>query len=130
MEESLDMTTIGLIRHGITEWNYLGKAQGLTDISLNEVGKQQALALGTRLFLEEKWDILIASNLIRAIETAQIIGSQLNLPIIHTEQRIREINLGKMEGTTEEERLEKWGPNWRELDLDREQFARCIQKRY
>ena len=26
------MVTIGLIRHGITEWNYLGKAQGISDV--------------------------------------------------------------------------------------------------
>jgi 2,3-bisphosphoglycerate-dependent phosphoglycerate mutase len=117
-----NLTTIGFIRHGITDWNHLGKAQGITDIPLNEVGKQQAFALGIRLSSEEKWDILIASNLTRAIETAQIIGREMNLPMSHTEQRIREINLGKVEGTTEEDRLEKWGHNWRELDLDREQF--------
>lgn len=31
------MTTIGLIRHGLTEWNSLGKAQGVSDIPLNEI---------------------------------------------------------------------------------------------
>lgn len=32
------MTKIGIIRHGQTEWNQLGKAQGNADIPLNEVG--------------------------------------------------------------------------------------------
>ncbi|MBE1556801.1 histidine phosphatase family protein [Sporosarcina limicola] len=39
------MTTIGLVRHGITEWNELGKAQGVSDIPLNKIGKQQALLI-------------------------------------------------------------------------------------
>ncbi|MGD6849238.1 histidine phosphatase family protein [Rossellomorea aquimaris] len=37
------MTTIGLIRHGITEWNSLGKAQGVSDIPLNEIGRKHAI---------------------------------------------------------------------------------------
>lgn len=114
------MTTIGFIRHGITEWNHLGKAQGVSDIPLNEVGKQQAFTVGKRLLQEEKWDVMISSDLCRAKETAEIIGSQLNLPLSRVEKRVREINCGKIEGTTEEERVQMWGHNWRELDLGME----------
>ena len=60
------MTTIGLIRHGITEWNVLGKSQGISDIPLNEIGKQQAVALANRLSIEGKWDIIVTSDLPRA----------------------------------------------------------------
>ena len=49
------MTTIGLIRHGITEWNSLGKAQGVSDIPLNDIGRKQAKNIGDRLSLEEQW---------------------------------------------------------------------------
>lgn len=101
------MTTVGLIRHGITEWNTLGRAQGISDIPLNDLGISQAIAIGNRLLQEEKWDILITSDLSRAIVTGEIIGEKINLPISHKEKRVREIDCGKMEGTTLEERISK-----------------------
>jgi 2,3-bisphosphoglycerate-dependent phosphoglycerate mutase len=116
------MTTIGFVRHGVTDWNALGRAQGSTDIPLNEIGKQQANAMGGRLLQEEKWDIMMTSNLKRAIETGQIIGSKINLPISTFDKRIQEIHCGEIEGTTEEERIHKWGNNWRDLDLGMEKF--------
>ncbi|WP_442598788.1 histidine phosphatase family protein [Neobacillus sp. D3-1R] len=114
------MTTIGFIRHGITEWNELGKSQGIIDIPLNSTGKQQAVALAHRLALEEEWDMIAVSPLTRARETAQIIADKLNLPITVIDERIREINCGLIEGTTEEERIQRWGTNWRELNLGME----------
>ncbi|WP_201714638.1 histidine phosphatase family protein [Rossellomorea arthrocnemi] len=116
------MTTIGLIRHGITEWNTLGKAQGVSDIPLNEIGRKQASDMGDRLSQEEKWDMIITSDLSRAIETAKIIGSKIDLPISHTDERVREINCGEIEGTTEEERVKLWGGKWHHLELGMEKF--------
>lgn len=113
------MTTIGLVRHGITDWNLLGIAQGSSDIPLNKTGRQQAVALSERLALES-WDMIVSSDLLRAKETAQIIAARLNLPISFLDPRIREMNGGKIEGTTEKERIEKWGENWRSLDLGME----------
>lgn len=115
-------TTIGLIRHGITEWNELGLAQGISDIPLNKIGKQQALALANKLSSEEKWDFIITSDLSRAVETAEIISSTLKIPIKMHDVRLREINCGEIEGTTEEERISKWGTEWRALDLGMEKF--------
>ena len=103
------MTTIGLIRHGITEWNKLGKAQGISDIPLNELGRKQAFYIGDRLLKEGKWDMIISSDLLRAIETAQIIGSKINLSVCHFDKRIREIDCGEIEGTTEKDPTEKMG---------------------
>ncbi|MFJ5768771.1 histidine phosphatase family protein [Psychrobacillus sp. NPDC093180] len=117
------MTRFGLIRHGLTEWNELGKAQGISDIPLNITGLKQAQALADRLSLGEEWDIIASSNLSRAKETAHIISEKLNLPIAIFDKRIREINCGLIEGTTEEERLQVWGNNWRKLDLGMEKFV-------
>ncbi|WP_252503514.1 histidine phosphatase family protein [Sporosarcina sp. Marseille-Q4943] len=116
------MTTIGLIRHGVTEWNDLGKAQGISDIPINKLGRKQANKIGDRLLDEGKWDVIISSDLSRAIETAQIIGGKINLSISHFDKRIREIDCGEIEGTTEETRQEKWGSNWREANLGMESF--------
>lgn len=121
------MTTIGLVRHGITEWNLLGIAQGSSDIPLNETGRQQAAALADRLSLES-WDMIVSSDLLRAKETAQIIADRLKMPISFTDPRIREINGGKIEGTTEEERRQKWGENWRALDLGMETTENAAER--
>ncbi|MCZ8532198.1 histidine phosphatase family protein [Psychrobacillus psychrodurans] len=124
------MTTIGLVRHGITDWNVLGRAQGISDIPLNNLGKQQASALANRLVLKGDWDIIVTSDLARAKETGQIIAAKLNLSINVFDKRIREINCGEIEGTTEEERLKKWGSNWRELDLGMEKFDDVSDRGY
>jgi 2,3-bisphosphoglycerate-dependent phosphoglycerate mutase len=116
------MTTIGLIRHGITEWNSLGRAQGVSDIPLNEIGRKQATNIGDRLSLEEQWDMIITSDLSRAFETAKIIGNKIGLPISHIDERVREINCGEIEGTTEEQRVRQWGSEWRNLELGMEIF--------
>lgn len=122
------MTTIGFVRHGITDWNIQGIAQGSSDVPLNEMGRQQAELLANRLATEEGWDLIISSDLSRAKETAEIIGRQLHLPISHFDTRLRERSGGKIEGTTEEERLEKWGPDWRNLDLAMENLDAATER--
>jgi 2,3-bisphosphoglycerate-dependent phosphoglycerate mutase len=54
------------------------------------------------LVIEERWDMIITSDLSRAIETVNIIGRKIGLPISHIDKRVREINCGEIEGTTEE----------------------------
>ncbi|MCR2805865.1 histidine phosphatase family protein [Paenibacillus soyae] len=115
-------TKVGLIRHGVTEWNNLGKAQGISDIPLNEEGMKQAAALAKRL-MEEQWDIIYCSNLTRARQTAEIIGETLRLEAaVITDERIREMDCGLIEGTTETERITRWGEHWREQNLGMEDF--------
>lgn len=120
-------TTIGLIRHGETEWNNLGKAQGISDIPLSEDGTKQANALANRLCGEE-WDVIISSNLTRAKQTAEIIRDTLGVDAVFTDDRIREIDCGLIEGTTEEERIDRWGVHWREQNLGMEEFQMVAKR--
>lgn len=108
------MIKIGLIRHGKTDWNALGKIQGQTDIPLNEEGTLQARLLARRLAAEEeKWDAVVTSDLSRAIETGRIVAEALGVPLLPGEPLLRERSFGLIEGTTEEERIRQWGTNWR-----------------
>ncbi|MFS0837901.1 histidine phosphatase family protein [Paenibacillus sp. 1P03SA] len=110
------MTTIGLVRHGSTEWNLLGKIQGALDTELTEEGREQARKLGERLRGEE-WDGIICSDLKRARESAQLISERSGIPIAGTDKRLREKGFGQVEGTTLQERLDRWGPDWLKLEL-------------
>lgn len=111
-------TIVYLVRHGITDWNVARRDQGQTDIPLNDTGRSQARALAAR-FQDEHWDVAYASDLLRAKETAEIILSAKGLPIM-TDVRLREIHCGLREGTTEQERIAKWGTDWETLDLGME----------
>ncbi|RKP57040.1 histidine phosphatase family protein [Cohnella endophytica] len=113
-------TRIGWVRHGITEWNQLGKIQGVTDIPLSREGVEQAHLLAERLSREEdRWDGIYCSDLLRAARTAEIISERLGIPLIK-DGRLRERAFGAAEGTTLAERLSRWGENWRKLVPDQE----------
>ena len=74
---------IFLIRHGITDWNKLGKLQGREDIPLNAEGEKQAECCGISL-KKSKISFAVSSPLKRAVKTAEIICKILNIdaPII------------------------------------------------
>lgn len=115
---------IGLVRHGKTDWNAKGIIQGQTDIPLNEEGISQANALAVRLSKEQRiWDAVISSDLQRARKTAAIIADRLNIPVLESDQRLRERFFGEIEGTTEQERLDRWGADWRQQGLGMESDA-------
>jgi len=97
------MTTLLLVRHGETDWNAEGKLQGHTDRPLNDFGRRQARALADRLAGEEI-EALYASDLVRARETAEILGAKLGLPVV-VDPDLREKNWGSWEGLTPPERL-------------------------
>ncbi|WNQ12464.1 histidine phosphatase family protein [Paenibacillus aurantius] len=121
------MTTIGFVRHGVTDWNVQGRAQGQHDVPLNELGREQARMLGKRL-AAEGWDLIFSSDLSRARETADAIAEAMGRSVDGYDVRLREKTHGRLDGTVEAERVEKWGPNWRELDHD-EESAESVRER-
>lgn len=112
------MTTIAFIRHGTTDWNLERRAQGKTDIPLNEDGMLQVKALARR-FDGEQWDAIYSSDLQRARKTAEAVGEVLNLPV-NEDPRIQEVGFGLIEGTIESERVAQWGSDWKSLNLEGE----------
>lgn len=124
----MELTRIGWVRHGITEWNQLGKIQGVTDIPLSPEGMTQARLLAERLVREgETWHGVMCSNLQRAKQTGQILAERLELPLIE-DVRLRERSFGQAEGTTESERLARWGPDWRRKVPDQETDEQVIAR--
>jgi probable phosphoglycerate mutase len=113
------MTRIALIRHGSTAWNKEGRMQGSTDIPLDEEGRLQAQKLGLRLS-DEHWDLVYTSQLSRAHQTGQIMAAQLGITDVIQDDRLREVSGGQTEGTSEAERIVKWGAGWRQLELGME----------
>lgn len=93
-------TTICFVRHGQTEWNKQTRIQGRIDNPLNDTGRKQALDLGNYLNEHNNdWDLIIASPLIRAYETAQIIQKSLgsNIPLV-VDKELVEREFGDCEG--------------------------------
>ena len=98
-------TTVYLVRHGETEWNLSGRWQGHVDAPLTERGEAQARALGER-FKEEAFDACYVSDLGRAVRTADLAlrPSSMNY---ETDERLRERDLGMMQGLTTVEMQER-----------------------
>ena len=110
------MTTIGFVRHGVTAWNKEGRAQGTTDVPLDEEGIEMAERVADRIEQEE-WDIIYTSSLIRAKRPAEIIAEKRPEIDFVVDKRLGEIGGGIIEGTTEAERVAKWGFAWRKMEL-------------
>ena len=96
------MTTLLLVRHGETDWNADGRLQGQTDRPLNDYGRRQARELAEGLVCE-KLEAIYASDLSRARETAEILGTRLGLSAFLDED-LREKDWGNWEGLTAVER--------------------------
>lgn len=114
---------VGLIRHGLTDWNAAGRIQGQSDIPLNDEGRKQAVRLAERLKHEsdaQPWDFIITSGLSRAQETGSIIADILGIPLYDPDSRLMERAFGQIEGLTSEERETLWGKDWSKLDLGQE----------
>lgn len=85
-----------IVRHGQTDWNLKGKAQGRTDTELNSTGIEQAKRLAEKI-KNYNIDVIISSPLKRARKTAEIIENGRNIPILCDEDII-ERSFGKYEG--------------------------------
>lgn len=91
--------SLTLIRHGQTDWNKQCLMQGSSDIPLNDVGRQQAHDTAAALKARGlSYDVVVASPLSRALETAQIIAADFGLTVSATYDGLVERSYGEAEG--------------------------------
>lgn len=85
-----------IARHGETTWNAQNKVSGRTDVPLTERGIEQARRLAEKMS-GLPVDVIFASPLQRARQTAECIAEKLGLPVL-TEERLIEQDYGIYEG--------------------------------
>jgi broad specificity phosphatase PhoE len=84
------------LRHGATDWNRQGLFQGRTDNPLNDTGIAQAHAAAERL-RKHSFDHVVASPLLRARQTAEVIATAVGKPLA-VDAGIIECDFGSLEG--------------------------------
>jgi probable phosphoglycerate mutase len=114
---------VHLFRHGETDWNAEKRIQGHSDIPLNARGQLQARELASRLN-SHGIQAIASSDLLRARETAEIVGRHLGISIA-CDPEFREAKLGEVEGLLLSEINVRFGDaawlRWRSMkkcDLD------------
>jgi broad specificity phosphatase PhoE len=100
------------LRHGVTDWNAQGRFQGRTNIPLNDEGISQADAAALRL-RNVRIDHVVASPLVRAARTAEIVASSLAAPLA-IDDRLIECDFGSLEGISILETMKAHGLTARE----------------
>jgi probable phosphoglycerate mutase len=101
-----DPRVLVLVRHGETDWNRSGRAQGHADVPLNALGRAQAEAVA-RVLAGFGPVRLWSSDLARARQTAEAIAMATGLEIA-CDPRLREYDVGKRSGLTLEEAAERY----------------------
>lgn len=91
------MTTLLLVRHGLSEANAKGFFAGQMDVPLLEIGQQQAELTARHLTARYHIDKIYASDLQRAYDTGLAAGKMLHMDVIW-DPRLREIYAGNWQG--------------------------------
>ena len=84
------------LRHGATDWNRQGLFQGRTDNPLNEDGLRQAHEAANML-RGVGISRIVASPLVRAAQTAEIVADAISVPLA-IDEGIIEFDFGSFEG--------------------------------
>ncbi len=86
---------IYFMRHGLDDERYIG---GWSDVGLTWLGKEQVKEAIEYMKIENlKINKIITSDILRARETAKMVGEALGIEVIEN-QSLRELNKGKLNG--------------------------------
>lgn len=121
--------SLTLIRHGQTEWNKNQLMQGISDIPLNETGRQQAHETGAKLQqMGLRYDRVLSSPLSRAHETAQRVGEFFGLTVSQTYPELMERAYGAAEGKNipdyESDAPDRFYPG---VETERDLYVRAVR---
>ncbi len=89
-------TRVYMVRHGATTLSAEDRFAGAVNVELSDEGKFQAQVLADRL-ADDSIAAVYSSPLTRTIQTATILASPHNIPVIHRDG-LREIHHGHWEG--------------------------------
>jgi broad specificity phosphatase PhoE len=121
--------------HGTTTDNVENKATGWLPGELSDLGKEQSVQLREQT-AHKKFDVVICSDLKRAIDSAEITWKGI-YPIIH-DKRLRECNYGELNGTSDaeeekEDHIDKpfpHGESYRDVEKRIRSFLDDLKKKY
>lgn len=101
----MSVKRVVFIRPGETEWNKIGRWQGIVAIPLNMHGIAQAKRLA-KFVRNINLDVIYSSDLRRAKDTAAVLSEYTNVPF-HYDERLRERDMGQWQGLTTHE-IQDW----------------------
>jgi alpha-ribazole phosphatase len=132
-----------LVRHGATANNAEQRYTGHSDVPLSPLGQRQAEAVAAALAAEQ-FDLIFASDLARARQTAEAIAARNPSPLRH-EPDLRELAMGAWEGRTRLEAAtldpDAWARWWAQPEIAsppggetllqlRDRAARAVERCY
>lgn len=110
-ENSLDKTTVIIVRHGECKGNREGLFRGRNDFPLNEIGISQAreLAKEVKQFKPTK---IFTSPLLRAKQTAEAIRLECGVEV-EERNALNNIKIGPWEGKNKDYIAQKYSQEWK-----------------
>jgi broad specificity phosphatase PhoE len=99
------MTRILCLRHAESVWNAAGRWQGQADPPLSDRGRADSAAAAARL--NGSIERIVSSDLVRALETAEIVGGALGIDV-DIDPDLREVDVGEWSGLTRDEIDVRW----------------------
>jgi len=108
MQREPESTRLLVLRHGQSEWNAAGRWQGHADVPLDDTGRRQAAEAAERVAALGAFDAVWASDLQRALATAEAIAAAVGGRTVQIDARLRENDVGPWEGLTQREVEHGW----------------------
>ena len=105
MNATVPSTRVLVVRHGQSEWNALGLWQGQEDPPLSDLGRAQAAEASASV---GSVDAIVASPLVRASETARIIGEAMGVGPVLEVAGLVERHAGEWQGLTRAQIEQQW----------------------